>query len=416
MGYEPPLDRIDKFVRRFLILPSESDYTIITLWIGHTYFTHKIKTTPRLAIISPEYGCGKSRTLEVLESLSFKGEKLDHHTRSYLMRTVESIREESGRPPTLLIDEIDSVFRAKNEEGEATRAFANTGYRATGFYGITEGDRKKTPTKFRTFAPMALAGKGEVLPESVITRAVIIRLQKRMENESVEDFLTDLVGYESEELREELLNWSDYCADDISSLDPELPVRDRDREVWLPLFKVAHLAGGEWISRAETALDNIQEDKLDNTLPKERQLLGDVWKVFQAQEKDKIKTSLLLFALIEMPDSEWDRYNFGKPINERALAKKLRTYGIKPAQMRFESGQGAKGYYRSEVESAVRRYLDPSLPETTETTETELAPTLKYVSPVSSVSLLGYGEESVSNLLDEMDKARTEFMNEIFPA
>jgi hypothetical protein len=88
-----------------------------------------------------------------------------------------------------------------------------------------------------------------------------------------------------------------------------------------------------------------------------------------------------------MPDSEWDRYNFGKPINERALAKKLRTYGIKPAQMRFENSVGAKGYYRSEVESAVRRYLGTSLPETTETTETELATTLKYVSPVSSVSL-----------------------------
>ena len=416
MAYEPPLDRIDKFVRRFLILPSESDYTIITLWIGHTYFTHKIKTTPRLAIISPEYGCGKSRTLEVLESLSFKGEKLDHHTRSYLMRTVESIREESGRPPTLLIDEIDSVFRAKNEEGEATRAFANTGYRATGFYGITEGDRKKTPTKFRTFAPMALAGKGEVLPESVMTRAVIIRLQKRMENESVEDFLTDFVGYESEGLREELLNWSDYCADDISSLDPELPVRDRDREVWLPLFKVAHLAGGEWISRAETALDNIQEDKLDNTLPKERQLLGDVWKVFQAQEKERIKSSEIVLTLIGMPDSEWDRYNYGKPIDGRALAKKLRTYGIKPAQMRFENSVGAKGYHRSEIESAVRRYLDPSLPETTETTETELTPTLEYVSPVSSVSLSGYGEESVNSLLDELDKQRTEFMKDIFPA
>ena len=391
MGYEPPLDRIDKFVRRFLILPSESDYTIITLWIGHTYFTHKIKTTPRLAIISPEYGCGKSRTLEVLESLSFKGEKLDHHTRSYLMRTVESIREESGRPPTLLIDEIDSVFRAKNEEGEATRAFANTGYRATGFYGITEGDRKKTPTKFRTFAPMALAGKGEVLPESVITRAVIIRLQKRMENESVEDFLTDLVGYESEELREELLNWSDYCADDISSLDPELPVRDRDREVWLPLFKVAHLAGSEWIKRAEIALANIQEDKSDNTLPRERQLLEDVWKVFQVQEKDKIKSSALILALLEMQDSEWDTYNFGKPINERALAKKLRTYQIKSSQIRFENGLGAKGYYRSEIQNAVRRYLDSSIPapitETAETAETELTPSLEFVSHVSPVSL-----------------------------
>jgi hypothetical protein len=390
MSKDHPLDRIDHFIRRFLILPNESDYTIVSLWIAHTYFTHKIKTTPRLAIISPEYGCGKSRVLEVLESLTFKGEKLDHHTRSYLMRTVDLIREEFGRPPTLLIDEIDSVFRAKNEEGEATRAFANTGYRATGFYGITEGDSKKTPTKFRTFAPMALAGKGEVLPESVMTRAVIIRLQRRMGNEFIEDFLTDYVAFEAEELREELLGWSDYCAQDISVLNPELPVRDRDREVWLPLFLVAHLADSEWIKRAELALANIEEAKSDNTLPRERQLLSDIWKIFQGQEKDKIRSSVIILELIGMADSEWETYNFGKPINERALAKKLRTYGIKPAQIRFENGVGAKGYHRSEIESAVRRYLDPSIPATSETTETpETEPTLElnFVSFVSADSL-----------------------------
>ena len=390
MSKDHPLDRIDHFIRRFLVLPNESDYTIISLWIAHTYFTHKIKTTPRLAIISPEYGCGKSRVLEVLESLTFKGEKLDHHTRSYLMRTVELIREEFTRPPTLLIDEIDSVFRAKSEEGEATRAFANTGYRATGFYGITEGDSKKTPTKFRTFAPMALAGKGEVLPESVMTRAVIIRLQRRMGNEFIEDFLTDLVAFEAEELREELLGWSDYCAQDIAVLNPELPVRDRDREVWLPLFMVAHLADSEWIKRAELALSNIEEAKSDNTLPRERQLLSDIWKIFQAQEKDKIKSSVIILELIGMLDSEWGTYNYGKPINERALAKKLRTYEIKPSQIRFENGVGAKGYYRSEVESAVKRYLDPSMPaisETTETPETEPTPELNFVSFVSPDSL-----------------------------
>jgi hypothetical protein len=386
MSNEHPLDRIDHFIRRFLILPNESDYTIVSLWIAHTYFTHKIKTTPRLAIISPEYGCGKSRVLEVLESLTFKGEKLDHHTRSYLMRTVDLIREEFSRSPTLLIDEIDSVFRKNSEEGEATRAFANTGYRATGFYGITEGDSKKTPTKFKTFAPMALAGKGEVLPESVMTRAVIIRLQRRMGNEYIEDFLTDLVAFEAEELREELLGWSDYCAQDISTLNPDLPVRDRDREVWLPLFIVAHLADEVWIKRAEIALANIQEAKSDNTLPRERQLLSDIWKIFQGQEREKIKSAAIILGLIEMHDSEWDTYNFGKPINERALAKKLRTYGIKPAQIRFENGQGAKGYYRSEVESAVKRYLEPSMgaiSETTETLETELMPEFDYVSSVS---------------------------------
>jgi hypothetical protein len=390
MSNDHPLDRIDHFIRRFLILPNESDYTIVSLWIAHTYFTHKIKTTPRLAIISPEYGCGKSRVLEVLESLTFKGEKLDHHTRSYLMRTVDLIREEFSRSPTLLIDEIDSVFRKNSEEGEATRAFANTGYRATGFYGITEGDSKKTPTKFKTFAPMALAGKGEVLPESVMTRAVIIRLQRRMGNEYIEDFLTDLVAFEAEELREELLGWSDYCAQEISTLNPDLPVRDRDKEVWLPLFIVAHLADEAWIKRAEIALANIQEAKSDNTLPRERQLLSDIWKIFQAQEREKIKSAAIILGLIEMPDSEWDIYNFGKPINERALAKKLRTYGIKPAQIRFENGQGAKGYYRSEVESAVKRYLEPSMPvisETTETPETEPMPEFNYVSSVSLDSL-----------------------------
>ena len=390
MSNDHPLDRINHFIRRFLVLPNESDYSIVSLWIAHTYFTHKIKTTPRLAIISPEYGCGKSRVLEVLESLTFKGEKLDHHTRSYLMRTVDLIREEFTRPPTLLIDEIDSVFRAKSEEGEATRAFANTGYRATGFYGITEGDSKKTPTKFRTFAPMALAGKGEVLPESVMTRAVIIRLQRRMGNEFIEDFLTDLVAFEAEELREELLGWSDYCAQDIALLNFELPVRDRDREVWLPLFMVAHLADSEWIKRAELALANIEEAKSDNTLPRERQLLSDIWKIFQAQEKDKIRSSVIILELIEMADSEWETYNFGKPINERALAKKLRTYGIKPSQIRFENGVGAKGYHRSEIESAVRRYLDPSIPansETTETPETEPTPELNFVSFVSADSL-----------------------------
>ena len=87
---------------------------------------------------------------------------------------------------------------------------------------------------------------------------------------------------------------------------------------------------------------------------------------------------------------------------------KLRTYGIKPAQMRFENGVGAKGYHHSEVESAVKRYLDPSLPETTETTETELTPILEYVSPVSSVSPSRYASRQVDILIDELDKINKE--------
>ena len=73
--------------------------------------------------------------------------------------------------------------------------------------------------------------------------------------------------------------------------------------------------------------------------------------------------------------------------------------------MRFENGVGAKGYHHSEVESAVKRYLDPSLPETT---ETELTPILEYVSPVSSVSPSRYASRQVDILIDELDKINKE--------
>jgi hypothetical protein len=295
------------------------------------------------------------------------------------MRKVEEITANNGMPPTLLIDEIDSVFRSKNDEcSEALRAFANTGYRIGGIYGITEGDRKKTPTEFKTFAPMALAGKGEVVPESVMTRAIVIRLQKRMGAEEIEDFLEDdLVAHQADSFREELQNWADYCAEDISFIRPEMSVKDREREVWLPLFKIAHLAGEEWIKKAEVALANYQKDKSEDSLPRERELLGDVWKIFQRADKEKIKSSHVVIALTGLEDSEWNTYNYGKPISEKALAKKLRTYGIRPIQIRFEDGQNCRGYLRNEVAVAVRRYLDPLLPDTTATTATaETLPTL----------------------------------------
>ncbi len=400
MGYEPPLNRIEAFIKRFLILPTESDYAVITLWIGHTYFMHKLKTTPRLALISPEFGCGKSRALEVLQALCFQGLKLDHQTRSYLMRKVEEVITEKGAPPTLLIDEIDSVFRAKNDEcSEALRAFLNTGYRWGGTYGITEGDRKKKPTEFKTFAPMGIAGKGEVVPESVMTRAIVIRLQKRMGVEHIEDFLEDdLIPLEADSFKEELQNWADYCAEDISTIRPEIPVKDREREVWLPLFKIAYLAGEEWIRKAEVALANYQADKSEDALPRERELLGDVWKIFQKAESEKMKSNHVAIALAGLEDSEWNTFNWGKPISEKALAKKLRTYGIKPIQMRFEGGQNARGYLRGEVAVAVRRYLDPLLPVTPVTPETDTPLTLDYVADVADVALTGY-EEGAERLI-----------------
>lgn len=368
---DSPLNALLGFVKRFVVLPNEEDYFVFTLWIAHTYFINELTTSPRLALLSPEYGCGKSRSLELLEKLCFKGEKLDYCTRSYLMRQIEVIREEFGKPPTLLVDEVDSVFKAKSDDtSESLRAFLNTGYRKSGSYGITEGEGKnRQPKKFPTFCPMAVAGKGEVIPESVRTRSIEIRLQKRMSSQPIEDFLTNAVGFECEEMVEWLVTWSDLTAQTLETENVSVEsISDRDREVWLPLYAVAQLAGQDWTDRFSQALFLHQRVKKSSDIPRERQLLEDCLKVFG--ERESMKTEMLIEGLKILPEADYSTLSYGRGISPKYLAKMVRAYEIQPTQIRF--GESTfKGYYRTQFASAYARYSEETpAPSTTETVET----------------------------------------------
>lgn len=370
---DQPLSAILRFIKRFVVLPNEEDYFVLVLWIAHTYFSDVLTTSPRLSLLSPEYGCGKSRALEILELLCFKGEKLDYCTRSYLMRTVEVTREETGKSPTLLVDEIDSVFKNKSDESaESLRAFLNTGYRKSGSYGITEGEGKnRKPKKFPTFAPMAIAGKGEVVPESVKTRSIEIRLQKRLSTQAIEDFLTLAVRLECEEFQEWLTQWADLTSRDLETENVIVEsVKDREREVWLPLYAVAKLAGEDWQERFYQALHLHQRVKKTSDIPRERALLEDCLKVFG--QRDSLRSESLIQGLKELPESDYDSMSYGKGITSKYLAKIVRPYEIQPMQIRFGDST-FKGYYRSEFSKAFERYSEPSLAtgETSETQETE---------------------------------------------
>ena len=372
---DQPLNSILRFIKRFLVLPSEEDYFVLVLWIAHTFFNNVLTTSPRLSLLSPEYGCGKSRALEILEKLCFRGEKLDYCTRSYLMRTIEIVREETGKSPTLLVDEIDSVFKDKSSESaESLRAFLNTGYRKSGSYGITEGEGKnRKPKKFPTFAPMAIAGKGEVVPESVKTRSIEIRLQKRLQSQRIEDFLTSAVSLECEELQEWLIQWADLYSKDLETENVLVEsVNDRERELWLPLYAVAKLAGEEWEERFYQALNLHQKVKKTSDIPRERQLLEDCLKVFA--DRDSLKSESIIQGLKELPESDYASMSYGRGITSKYLAKIVRPYEIQPTQIRF--GESTfKGYYRSEFAKAFERYSEPLLAtatsETSETQETE---------------------------------------------
>ena len=57
------LDRVLAYTRRFICYPSREAGIAHVLWIAHTHLMDAWFSTPRLAVLSPEPGSGKSRVL-----------------------------------------------------------------------------------------------------------------------------------------------------------------------------------------------------------------------------------------------------------------------------------------------------------------------------------------------------------------
>ena len=72
---------------------------------------------------SPEKRCGKTRLLDVLELLVAKPWRTIMPSEAVLFRKIDAAA------PTLLLDETDAIFNAKNANTEPLRAVLNAGNR-----------------------------------------------------------------------------------------------------------------------------------------------------------------------------------------------------------------------------------------------------------------------------------------------
>ena len=115
---ELTLKAVYEFLGRFVVYPSEHARVAHVLWIAHTHLMAAWESTPRIAFLSPEPASGKTRSMEVSELLVPEPVAAVNVTPAYLFRKCGS---EDG-PPTILFDEIDTVFGAKAKEHEELRA------------------------------------------------------------------------------------------------------------------------------------------------------------------------------------------------------------------------------------------------------------------------------------------------------
>jgi hypothetical protein len=237
-----------KFLGRFVAYPSEDAQVAHALWIVHTHLMGRWDSTPRIAFLSAEPASGKSRALEVTSPLVPRPMQAVNMSSSALFRSMGS---ENGLP-TILYDEIDTVFGPKTKDNnEDIRGLLNAGHRR-GQKAYRSQIRGNTVgvEAIEAFSALALAGLGW-LPDTILTRSIIIRMRRRHPGENVEPFRFRLHETEGFRIRTLIEQWASSAEVNW----PELPneIQDRDADIWESLIGIADAVGGDWPTRARAA-------------------------------------------------------------------------------------------------------------------------------------------------------------------
>lgn len=386
-------DELEGLLRRHVAFPSAAALTAVTLWAAHAHVVDAFESTPRLALLSPEKGSGKTRTLEVLETVVPRPMHAVNCTAAALFRAVAS------RRPTLLFDEADTYFGTKSGEHEELRGLINAGHRRGAVAYRCVGDGAKMEVKeFPAFAAVALAGLG-FLPDTIIDRAVVVKMKRRAPDEIIVPFRHREVAPVADLIMAQLVAWADSYFDTISTLVPDMPagITDRPADVWEPLLAVADVAGGAWPERARRAAEHLNAERVAVDPSLGAQLLGDIRNIFTSSATDRLSSEELVERLCALEEAPWGDLR-GKALDARGLARRLRQFDVRPHTIRVQD-RTPKGYEQTDFYDAWCRYLTPQAEgATSATTET--------VAPVAVVAdLAGENGRSLLDAFGEVEDA-----------
>ncbi|SQD96282.1 Prophage protein phiRv2 [Parafrankia sp. Ea1.12] len=352
------LDKLHALLVRYVVFPSPEAADAVTLWDAATHGQPAWEHAPRLAVISPEKRCGKSRLLDIVGGTC-------HEPLITVNATIAAVvRSLSDDPPTLIVDEADTIFGSKKvaEQNEDLRGILNAGHqrdRPMIRWDITARALEKLPT----FAMACLASIGD-LPDTVMDRAVVIRMRRRAAGEKVSPFRTRRDGPLLEVTRERVAEWVRERLEALEKAEPDMPLEDRAADTWEPLIAIADAAGGTWPKRARDAAKALTKAVDTDTGSDGIRLLADLRTVFGPNLR--MPTAEVVARLRGLEEGPWnDVDGRGKAIDATGLSARLKPYGVRPKTIRIGSST-PRGYERSDFADAWSRYL----PETAATPET----------------------------------------------
>jgi hypothetical protein len=352
------LNDVMEWLSRFVAYPSEHALVAHVLWIAHTHLMDAWDSTPRIAFLSPEPASGKTRALEVTEPLVPDPVEAVNVTVAYLFRKVGECS------PTVLYDEIDTVFGPKAKENEDIRGLLNAGHRRGAVAGrcVVRGANVVTE-EIPAYCAVAYAGIGG-LPDTILSRCVVIRMRRRASKETVEPWRRRHHAGAGHLLRAQLAGWATRVKRTVTKEWPAMPdgVADRDADVWEALLAIADAAGGHWPRTARAAAVALVEQAKQSTPSLGILLLAHLRDVFE--DFEALWTETILERLLKIDEAPWRdlrgrRDAQSKPLDARGLATRLGKYEIRSVDVRLGDNV-RKGYRRDHLLDAWQRYLSPS--------------------------------------------------------
>jgi Protein of unknown function (DUF3631) len=376
--WEEPIDggillrALKEAIQRYVFM-SEDQAVAVALWILFSWL-HKHEAfathSPILLVTSAEADSGKTTLLKVISFMVRCGLPNVSISGPALFRSI------TKWSPCLIIDEADTAL----VDNEDLRAVINSGW--TRGDGVIRCDPDThEPKLYPTFAPKVIGMKGRGLPDTTLSRSIIITMKPRRPNdpaEHVEDF-NHLDNETFARLRSQLLRWATDNVEALTKAEPETVPGffNRRRANWKPLLRIAEICG--WKTETWKAAQAIEAiaDTFDRSVGV--QLLQAVKDVFEARGKDRITSASLIGDLIGDETAPWATWNRGKPISQRQVAGLLKPFGIRPGTIKLDPGSGsdktARGYLFAWLKDAFARFCTISTaypPMSSDTADTDL--------------------------------------------
>lgn len=236
------LDRIRALFARYLDYPEPLYYDFLPLWCVGTYLFMAFESYPYV-YLSGTKRTGKTRTIEIASPICFNSVMSASMSDAAMYRSTENDR------CTIFHDEAARYSRKnRNDPSERLEIF-NSGYKRSGSVRRCVGD-DSVPTDFSTYSPKLLASI-EGLEQTSADRTITLHLLRA--RAEVPKFSHRLREAEFQEIRDSLYVLALERHADIAAiyagLEPVRGLRDREDELWSPIFALAAFFDGLRLER-----------------------------------------------------------------------------------------------------------------------------------------------------------------------